>query len=212
MAETSTPKPSDGQLMSRIAAGDPMGLRLLMDRYDRLVRFTIYRTSRQRCGRDPIWMDSVASEVWTDMCRALRARKSPQIENMKSFFIQMTRRRCIDALRRPANAPLGGQGPTEPNEMQPIAETEDTLEVLADLEELSALRQCILALGEQDRGLCGEIAAIMAGRWREAAARLAMPESTLRSRWARVLDRLRVCLEKKGKTHRASSRPARPLG
>ena len=74
------------------------------------------------------------------------------------------------------------------------------------------MRQCILALGERDRGLCGEIAAIMAGRWREAAARLAMPESTLRSRWARVLDRLRVCLEKKGKTHRASSRPARPLG
>ena len=63
-------EPSDNELLVAIGRGDPLALRLLMDRFDRLVRYVIYRASRQRCRRDPLWLDSVASEVWTDLCRS----------------------------------------------------------------------------------------------------------------------------------------------
>jgi DNA-directed RNA polymerase specialized sigma24 family protein len=203
MDDRSVQGTDDQELLARIAGGDPTALRLLMDRFDRLVRFTIYRTSRQRCRQDPIWIDSVASEVWTDLCRSLRAGRNRDIENIQSFFIQVTRRRCIDALRRPGIAPQAWQENGEGDESQAVSIKDDTLETISNLEQISALRECILALDEGDRGLCGEITAITAGRWTEAARRLGMPESTLRSRWARVLSKLRLCLEKKGKSVRA---------
>lgn len=203
MDEPPRQAPSDQELLARTAGGDPTALRALMDRYDRLVRFTIYRTSRRRCRQDPIWMDSVASEVWTDLCRSLRSGGNRDIQNMHSFFIQVSRRRCIDALRRPGSAPLAGKGSEEAAQSQPISKNEDTLSLLSDLEEVSALRECMLALAEADRSLCGEIAGITAGRWTEVAERLGMPESTLRSRWGRVLAKLRRCLQRKGESPRA---------
>ena len=189
--------PADNELFERVAQGDPVALRLLMDRYDRLVRYTIYRASRQRCHRDPLWLDSVASEVWTDLCRSLQRSESQPVEHVHSYFIQITRRRAIDALRRRGAAPLGG-GDSDPGESaQAISQQEDTVDILAGLEEVSALRDCMAQLDEPDRLLCGEIADLTGGRWRAVAERLGVPESTLRSRWARVLDRLRTCLEKK---------------
>lgn len=194
---------SDNDLLGRIADGDPLSLRLLMDRYDRLIRYTVYRASRERCRRDPLWLDSVCSEVWTDLCRSLRINGNPGIDNIHSYLIQIARRRSIDALRRPGAAPLGAGEDESVEQSQPVYESEDTSDLLSGLEEVSALRECMMRLKEPDRVLCGEIAAITSGQWKEAAGRLAMPESTLRSRWSRVLDRLRTCLEKKEESSRA---------
>jgi len=203
MAGDSTQQPTDRDLFDRIADGDPTAVRPLMDRYDRLIRYTIFRTSRERCRQDPLWLDSVASEVWSDLCRSLRERGSVEIASYQSYFIQIARRRSIDALRRPGSAPLGSGSDAE-EQMQVIDEKEDVPAIVGDLEEISTLRECISELGESDRFLCGELAAITAGRWKEAAGRLKVPESTLRSRWRRVLERLRGCLEKKSETVRAS--------
>ena len=196
-------EPSDSELLVAIGHGDPVALRRLMDRFDRLVRYTIYRASPQRCHRDPLWLDSVASEVWSDLCQSARAGGHREVTNVPSYFIQIARRRCIDALRRRGNLPVGAELPPEVDQLQPTAKQEDALELLAGIEELAALRECICELEEADRRLCGEIGAITAGRWKEAARRMGMPESTLRSRWARVLAALRRCLEKKGQSPRA---------
>ena len=189
--------PSDEELFAGIAAGDPVALRRLMDRYDRLIRYTVHRISRERCRRDPLWLDSVASEVWTDLCRSSGSKPRLSIANVPSFLIQVARRRCIDALRRRGETPTGGD---DADLAQVAAGKKDTADLLGEIEELSALRECLGRLDEPDRCLCGELAAITAGRWREAASRLGMPESTLRSRWKRVLDKLRACFDARGRT------------
>jgi RNA polymerase sigma factor (sigma-70 family) len=194
--------PSDNALLTAIGDGDPMALRLLMDRYDRLVRFTVYRGSRQRCHRDPLWLDSVASEVWTDLYKVSRSGP-PEVSNMASYLIQISRRRCIDALRRRGEAALAAASPDRAEQMEPFSPQEDTADSLAAVEELEFLRACMEQLDEEGQRLCTEIAAITAGHWRDAAGRLGMPESTLRSRWARVLVALRRCLQKKQQSPRA---------
>ncbi len=130
--------PSDAHLLGGIAADDSMALRRLMDRYDRLVRYTAYRISRERCRRDPLWLDSVASEVWTDLCRAARAGRTQAVADIQSYLIQIARRRCIDALRRRGETPVGS-GANEAAYTQVPAAEEDTAHLLATLEELSAL-------------------------------------------------------------------------
>ena len=61
-------------------------------------------------------------------------------------------------------------------------------------------RECVEQLAPTDSHLYGELDAITGGHWREAAERLGMPESTLRTRWKRVLARLKACLERKSRT------------
>jgi len=202
MRDPRSEAPTDAELLSRLRDDDPSALRLLMNRYDRLVRYAVYRISRHRAAQDPIWLDSIASEVWTDLCRSCRER-NVKIDNVPSFFIQLARRRTIDALRRHGEAPVGEAGNQRDEQSQPTAPTGDAAESLAHLEDVTALRDCVGVLDEPDRLLCGEIAAIMAGRWKEAGQRLGLPESTLRSRWGRVLERLRECLRKKGVVPRA---------
>ncbi len=196
MADPPAARPSDAQLFAGIAAGDAESLRRLMGRYDRLVRYTVYRTSRDRCRRDPEWLDSVASEVWTDVVRGCRTGAGGEVSNVHSYFIQVARRRCIDGLRRAGRSPASTTQ-DEPNESQHHADQEDIGDTLVRLEEMSALRHCVERLDEADRRLCGELTAITAGRWCDAAGRLAMPESTLRSRWKRVLEALRACMQAK---------------
>jgi len=202
MPDSHPDAPSDAELLSRLRDDDPTALRLLMSRYDRLVRYTVYQISRHRASRDPIWLDSIASEVWTDLCRSCRER-NVKIENVPSFFIQLSRRRTIDALRRLGEQPRREQADGDAVESQLTVDIEDASDTLAHLEDVTSLRECLGLLPEADRLLCGEITAVMAGKWKEAGERLGMPESTLRSRWGRVIDRLRECLRKKGVIPRA---------
>lgn len=183
-------EPTDAALLARIGDGDAMAVRLLVDRYDRLVRYTIFRASRQQCASDPLWLDSVASETWTSVCRTASREASRAVENLPSFLMQIARRRCIDALRR---VPLSGADLQE-QEDQVAAADEDAATVMARLEQLSALRDAIGGLDEDDQVLCGELPAITEGHWREAAGRLGIPESTLRSRWKRIVERLRTAI------------------
>jgi hypothetical protein len=66
-------EPSDDALAALVAGGDETALRMLLDRYDRLVRYTIYRTARGMCKRDPQFLDSVATEAWMGFVRAVRS-------------------------------------------------------------------------------------------------------------------------------------------
>ncbi|MFQ5491345.1 MAG: RNA polymerase sigma factor [Phycisphaerae bacterium] len=191
-----TDQPDDSQLIAAVAGGDPLAIRQLIDRYDRLVRYAVFRMSRQRCHRDPLWLDSVASEAWTDICRSVG--QGPPVRHLHSYVIQIARRRCIDRLRQWDR--VDRAGPIEAEDgAQVIDKQEDTIDLLGKMEDLTALRECVAGLVQADRALFGEVEAITAGRWREAGGRLGMPESTLRSHWKRILGALRQCMDAKGR-------------
>jgi len=183
------------QFLARSAVGgDSAALRLLMDRYDRLVRYTVFRQAGDRCKKDPQWLDSVASETWAGFVRSLNRTPDRPPDSVPALLVGIARRRVISQLRRPA----------------PFAEPIDalageTLEGVEDdpaaslgmLEDLGALRACVEAVAGEDAALMAHLGPITERRWRAVAAELGIAESTLRSRWAKLLERLRTCMGQK---------------
>jgi RNA polymerase sigma factor (sigma-70 family) len=192
--------PDDRILVGRLLDGDEDAMRLLVDRYDRLIRYIVFKTGRRHCDRDPGWLDARANEAWTGIVKSLRRGGPDNIPpSIPSYFAQIARNKCLDAVRvadaRPV-IPIDGP-PEGGGEVEATVPDEDPVTLLESLEQLDVLRDCISRLSEEDRLLCSEIGLITERRWQEAAQRLEMAESTLRSRWRVVLGKLRACLEKK---------------
>jgi DNA-directed RNA polymerase specialized sigma24 family protein len=91
--------------------------------------------------------------------------------------------------------------------VQLIDNNEDTADVLSRLDQVESLRACMALLDPADRALCSQLDLIVERRWTEAAEKLAMPESTLRTQWKGVLERLRACMEKKTRENRQKPAP-----
>ncbi len=188
---------SDADLVRQIRDGASDPVRTLMDRYDRLVRYTVFRAARDRCQREPDWLDARASETWTGFIRSVRRPGGSVPADVGAYLVRITRNKVRDALRI-AQALADRIGPAGDHDISQIVdENEDTADSAARLEELAGLRACIKRLSDEDQRLCGEIHLIADRRWKEAAERLGMAESTLRSRWERVLDRLRRAMGQK---------------
>jgi RNA polymerase sigma factor (sigma-70 family) len=194
--------PEDDQLVASMLAGDADALRVLIDRYDRLVRFTIFKAGRKYCDRDPGWLDVRANETWAGIVQALRrlgVRNIP--DNLATYLIQIARNKSLDAIRQADSRrtlPFDSATAAE-SAAQTADPAEDPAAILENVEELDSLRDCISRLSSDDQVICAEIGLIVEKRWEEAAAALDMAESTLRSRWKAILGRLRMCLEKKTK-------------
>lgn len=188
--------PDDGFLFAAVAASDASALRILMARYDRLVRYAIFRRAKTLCLRDPHFLDSVAGDAWTGFVQCARRAPDDPPRSVKAFLVRIATNRCISALRR-RDATSAGTS-TDPGTIEAEATMEEPSELLSAVELLEGLRGCMEALGDEEQRLAGELDAITGRRWKEAAGRLGMSESTLRSRWARVLDQLRDCVA--GKT------------
>ena len=190
--------PEDGFLVAGLRAGDAAAFNELLRRYDRLVRYTILRATKDRCLADPDWLESIACETWTGFVTAMRQDGATVPDSVRAYLTRIAHNQAITALRRHARTQptisLDGEGETIDVE----SETEDPSVGLENLELLEALRGCVDALGDRDRALAQELESIMARRWQEAASALGMSESTLRSRWKRTLDQLRQCVH--GKT------------
>ena len=184
----------DDFLVAQLLGGDAVALTELMDRYDRLVRFTVLRQAGQRCHRDPQWLDSVASATWSGFVQSLRRDPDRLPKSIRAYLVQITRNQTISALRR------------SPVEMASLDVDSDRADTEADgpgdalerLEGLELLRTCLAGLDENDRALVTQLGLITQRRWRDAAAALGISESTLRSRWQRVLGRLRAEMRGKG--------------
>ena len=190
--------PSDEFLVAGLLGGDEAALVKLMDRHDRLVRYTVFRMSRSRCVQDPAWLSTIASDTWTGLVRSLHRNPKNLPKSLKSYLVRIARNKCISALRGapPRHASLAGDDETCSIEIE--ASTDSPLDLISRMEELETLRACVAELEPDDRRLADELEAITERRWKDAAATLGMQESTLRSRWKRVLDRLRRCVA--GKT------------
>lgn len=188
---------SGHQLIRRIRSDDADALHSLMRQYDRLVRYTVYRTCPDRCVQDSDWLDARASETWTGFLRSIRRPGTSPPDDLATYLVQIARNKCRDALRI-GGALAGRTVPQEEADLSQLAvEQEDMADSLSRMEELEALRASIATLDPQDQALCAELDLIIERRWKEAADRLGIPESTLRSRWAGVLQRLRVSLDEK---------------
>lgn len=190
--------PAEDQfLIKSMLSGDSGALDRLIERYDRLVRYTVFRAARHRCRQDPEWVDSVASDTWAGFVRSMQRNPDKLPDSVTTYLIQVARNRCTDALRvvPPSHESLDDESG---GDIAPADEGgQDPLEVAARLEELEILRSCVDDLSDDDRGLYAQLDLITQKRWREAAAALAIPEATLRSRWKKVLGRLQLSIERK---------------
>ena len=190
-------EPDDNFLIQSMLGGDPTALRRLMKRYDRLVRYTVFKASSRRCAQDPQWLESVASGAWLGFVRSLQRDPSQLPRATAAYLVQIARRQALSALR--AESDKVGSG--EPLHFQDLfaisSDSDEVVDAVARSEALEALRSCLAALDDDDRTLASQLPAITERRWREAAAALGMQESTLRSRWKRTLERLRRCLNRK---------------
>ena len=184
----------DENLIRGIMAGDADSLRELIDQYDRLVRYAIFRTCGDECRKDPTFLDSIASEVWSGLVESVRRLGTDLASSLKSYLVQIARNKCKDHLRR-----AGRELPTQPadavatsDNREPADSAADPASLLIRLEQLQTMRDCIAGLPSSDRSLFEHMDLIAESRWSEAARRLNVPESTLRSRWNRVVEELRA--------------------
>lgn len=187
----------DAALVQRLRRGDDAALKTLMARYDALVRYAILRASRDRCRRDPEWLDSLASETWAGLLQSLRAPRARLPQSLRAYLVQIARNRCISALRaNPISKFSLDDEASSDTEVAPPDESDPA--VVADrLEELDILRSCLTELTSSDRAIYAQLPAIVERRWKEAAAALEVSESTLRSRWQRIMEQLQHCVDRK---------------
>jgi len=171
-------------------SGDSGALTRLMERYDRLVRYTVFRTSRRQCLSDPQWVDTIASDAWTGFVRSMQRKADDLPASVRTYLIQVARNRCLDALRSapPQQDSIDYEG------MGGIVDAdtgaEDPSETSARLEQIDALRACVASLSDDDQAIYAHLDLITQRRWKEAANALRMPEATLRSRWTKITERL----------------------
>ncbi len=197
MTKGSDSGPNDSFLVAGVIGGDEAALRKLIDRYDRLVRYTIFRVTKDRCAKDPHWLDTIASNTWTGFVTSVRRNPDNQPRSPKAYLVRIARNQVVSALRRSRPAEeLAGE--TQDVEVAAIeSSVEEPADLLERMELIEVLRECFAGLSEDDRTLAEQLEAIMERKWRVAAAALDLSESTLRSRWKRVLERLRQCVEQK---------------
>lgn len=180
----------DRRLVVGLLAGDQACLGKLLEHYDRLVRYAIYRNVKAECSRDPTLIDSLASEVWTGFLDAVRRLGAAPDGPVSAYLGTIARNKCIDHARRLTRPAASA------NNLEDFQdEREDAPAQLVRLEEMQALRDCVAKLSEPDRNLLKEMELLMLGRWSEAAGKLELPESTVRFRWKKIRDTLKRCVE-----------------
>jgi len=189
--------PSDAFLISSVRGGDEVALRTLMDRYDRLVRFAIFRLSKTECARDAHWLETLAADTWLGFLRSLQRSPDTHPKSLAAYLATIARFKVVSARRRAVDPEAASLDDSELGAGLE-SDADDPLDLLADLETLGFLRECVRELGTADQALWVQIEAILERRWVEAAAALGTSESTLRSRWKRVLELVRDCVNSKG--------------
>lgn len=181
--------PADILLARKAAGGDDEALRVLMQRYDRLVRFAIFRASRNPCLRDPDWLDTVAADVWTAFLRSVTIGKGPDAA-LRSYLVSIARNKTVSAIRASRRTLLAHTS----DEYEEIDDRADPAELIAEVEDINRLHAAINTLDAEDQRILNQAELATAKRWEHAAEVLGMPESTLRSKWKRILERLRQAM------------------
>lgn len=187
--------PPDRTLIDELLQGDQGALRQLMTRYDRLVRYVIFRASPSRFRRDPHWVESLASATWLGFTQSVQRRNTGCPTSVQAYLVRIARNQVTSELRRAGSERVQPESDKSNYIDKIAARVEEPAELISRLELLEVLRLCVSKLSAEDRALIGQLAAITERRWVDAGRALGLPESTLRSRWSRTLERLRRCLD-----------------
>jgi len=187
----------DHQLAARVSRGEEAALRRLIDRYDRLVRYTVFRTARTSCLHDPSFLDSTASQTWMGFVQSCRRGGENIPDSISAYLVRIARNQTISALRSQFAQSESVHSVDEMRARSDDAHAHSATDFWSEMESLSSLNDCFEELEEADRILISQLQAIMERKWSEAAAGLGMSESTLRSRWVKCLERLRRCMKAK---------------
>lgn len=180
---------SDADLIAGLIAKDRAALDALMDRYDRLVRFTVWRLAKAVCLQDPHFVDSVSLAAWMGLVGAFRDDPKLNLRSVSAFLVQVTHHECIDHLRTLKR--LNRVSGVSINELSPIG-VEESAEKFASLADtMEHVRRHVSKLPDIYRTMFSEVELIVDRRWTEAAKKLGWSESTLRSRWGQMLELLR---------------------
>ncbi|MCG3131903.1 MAG: hypothetical protein FLDDKLPJ_02713 [Phycisphaerae bacterium] len=182
-------EPTDVELLARIRAGSEDALRTLMRRHDALIRYTVFRFSRDRCRADPAWLDDIAASCWAALVERARTGGTTP-DNLPGLLVTLARNRTITAVRAEDRSLARTVRYAQQRSVEDNL-SEDASTVIERFEELARLRDILAGLDEPDRRILAELPLILDRRWTEAARRLDMPESTLRSIWAALKDKIR---------------------
>ncbi|HET8643865.1 MAG TPA: sigma-70 family RNA polymerase sigma factor, partial [Vicinamibacteria bacterium] len=164
------------RVLHRLAAGDPLALAELYDRYAALAYGLALRIVREAGEAEDVVQEAFV-QVWRQAGRYDPARGSPE-----AWLCAIVRTRALDRLRRRAT-----RRQREEEQAGPGARTPDHDSVLA-------LRQALSALGaDQRRAL--ELAYYEGLSQAEIAQRLGQPLGTIKTRIRTGLMRLRAALE-----------------
>jgi RNA polymerase sigma factor (sigma-70 family) len=171
--------PSDGELVRRCRAGDDAAWAALVERFSRYV----YAICAQGFRLSPQDAEDAFQDVFARAFVQLATLRDS--DAVRPWIGQLTRRTCIDLLRRTrSEVPV--------DELEVAAD-----EVLQSLTEALAVRQALEALGEP----CGDMLDRFFARdqsYRTIGAELSLPAGTIASRISRCLEKLRASMEDSG--------------
>ena len=185
-----TRDPTDAELVARCRTGDPLAWAELVERFSRYV----YAIATQAFRLSPTDAEDVFQDVFTRTYENLGRLRDD--EAIRPWIGQLTRRSCIDRLRRRAR-----EGEPE-GEMVELAASD---EVITDLDEALAVRDALDSLSPDcreilDRFFCRDESYSTIG------AELDLPPGTIASRISRCLGKLRDAFEGRNPAGGASRR------
>lgn len=170
----------DALLVSRLEAGDAEALRVLYERYGRLVFGMTYRLLGDRQAAEECTQDVFVS-VW----RNARGY-DPSRARVSTWLLAIARNRAIDATRRRAARPVDPQADVWTTE-----ETPDTALLVTQADEAQRVAAAMAELPDAQREAV--LLAYFDGlSHTEIAERLELPVGTVKSRIRLALDRLRA--------------------
>jgi RNA polymerase sigma-70 factor (ECF subfamily) len=170
----------DALLVSRLAAGDADALRLLYERYGRIVFGMTMRLLGDRQAAEECTQDVFVS-AWrrASTYEASRARVS-------TWLLTIARNRAIDATRRRAARPV------DPHEdIWATEQTPDTADLVLHADEAGRVAAAMAELPDAQREAIS-LAYFDGLSHTEIAERLALPVGTVKGRIRLALDRLRA--------------------
>jgi RNA polymerase sigma-70 factor (ECF subfamily) len=170
----------DARLVRRLDAGDTDALRLLYERYGRIVFGMTYRLLGDRQAAEECTQDVFVS-VW----RTARTYE-PARARVSTWLFTIARNRAIDATRRRAARPVDPHEDVWTTELSP-----DAADLVAAADEAGRLAEAMAELPDAQREAVS-LAYFDGLSHTEIAGRLGIPVGTVKGRMRLALDRLRV--------------------
>jgi RNA polymerase sigma-70 factor (ECF subfamily) len=177
----------EAALIARIAAGEPLGFGILVDRYQRPLWWMCLRMLG-----DPDEADEVVQEAFVRAWK--RLSEFDPAQRFYPWVFTIARNRCLNAIRRRRTwgfVSLSGDDPPA------LAAREAAGAQVEDRELGGALEECLETLSNDQR----EVFDLRHGegfKYAEIAAALEISHGTVMSRLHRAREKMRECLEGKG--------------